>query len=85
MGVFNGNPGQSAKLNARQSVFAAKSPNLMSAKCTTPTVCVYTGLVAGTATVWQGPCWAYHEYVTVLIVLCSTIPYIVIAPQKLPY
>ena len=34
MGVFNGNPGQSAKLNVCQSVFAAKLPNLMSAKCT---------------------------------------------------
>ena len=38
MGVFNGNPGQSAKLNVRQSMFAAKLPNLMSAECTTPTV-----------------------------------------------
>ena len=28
MGVFNGNPGQSAKLNVRQSAFAAKLPNL---------------------------------------------------------
>ena len=27
-----------AKLNVRQSVSAAKSPNLMSAECTTPTV-----------------------------------------------
>ena len=41
MGVFNGNPGQSAKLNTRQSVFAAKLPNLMSAKCITPTVFDY--------------------------------------------
>ena len=32
MGVINGNP---ATLNVRQSVFAAKSPNLMSAECTT--------------------------------------------------
>ena len=39
MRVFNGNPGQSAKLNVRQSVFAAKSPNLMFTECTTPTVC----------------------------------------------
>ena len=31
-------PGQSAKLNVRQSVFVAKLPNLMSAECTTPTV-----------------------------------------------
>ena len=38
MGVFNGNPGKSTELNVHQSVFAAKSPNLMSAKCTTPTV-----------------------------------------------
>ena len=38
MGVLNGNPGQSAKLNVRQSVFAAKSPNLMFAECITPTV-----------------------------------------------
>ena len=42
MGVFNGNPGQSAKLNVCQSAFAAKSPSLMSAKCTTPMV--YVGL-----------------------------------------
>ena len=34
-------PGQSTKLNVCQSVFFAKSPNLMSAQCTTPTVCVY--------------------------------------------
>ena len=35
-------PGQSAKLNVHQSVFAvAKSPNLRSAECTTPTV--YSG------------------------------------------
>ena len=32
-------PGQSTKLNVHQSVIVAKSPNLMSAKCTTPTVC----------------------------------------------
>ena len=30
--------GQSAKLNACQSVFAVKSPNLMFIECTTPTV-----------------------------------------------
>ena len=41
MGIFNGNPGQSAKLNVRQSAFAAKSPNLMSAICTTSTVYSY--------------------------------------------
>ena len=35
---INGNPGQSTKLNVCQSAFAAKSPNLMPAKCTTPTV-----------------------------------------------
>ena len=34
-------PGQSAKLNIRQSVFVAKSPNLISVKCTTPTVYPY--------------------------------------------
>ena len=38
MRVFNGNPGQSVKLNFCQSAFAAKSLNLMSAECTTPTV-----------------------------------------------
>ena len=38
MEVFNGNPGQSAKLNVRQSAFAAKSSNLMFTECTTPTV-----------------------------------------------
>jgi len=32
-------PGQSAKLNARQSVIVAKLPILMSTECTTPTVC----------------------------------------------
>ena len=31
-------PGQSAKLNVRQSVFVAKLPNLTSAKRTTSTV-----------------------------------------------
>ena len=35
-------PGQSAKLNVCQSVFAAKLPNFMSAKCTTPTVLATT-------------------------------------------
>ena len=35
VGVLYGNLGQSAKLNV---AFAAKLPNLMSAKCTTPTV-----------------------------------------------
>ena len=47
MRVFNSNPGQSAKLNVRQSAFAAKSPNLMSAKCTIPTVeiCELVGTV----------------------------------------
>ena len=32
-------PGPWAQVNICQSVFAAKSPNLMSAKCTTVTVC----------------------------------------------
>ena len=32
-------PGQSAILNVHQSVIVAKSPNLMSPECTTPTVC----------------------------------------------
>ena len=44
-------PGQSAKLNVRQSVFVAKSPNIMSAECTSIMsecksviyyICVYT-------------------------------------------
>ena len=34
-------PGQSTKLSIRQSVFVAKSPNLLSTKCTTPTVQLY--------------------------------------------
>ena len=33
-------PGQSAKLNVHQSVFVAKSPNLMPAECATPTICM---------------------------------------------
>ena len=37
-------PGQSAILNIRQPVFVAKSPNLMYAECTTPTVLGFTGL-----------------------------------------
>ena len=41
MGVFNDNAGQSAELNVCQSVFAAKSPNLISVECTTPMVCIY--------------------------------------------
>ena len=32
--------GQSAKLNVHQFVLIVKSPILMSAKCTTPTVCM---------------------------------------------
>ena len=41
MGVFNGSPGQSAKLNVCQSVFVAKLPNLMFVECTTPTPMVH--------------------------------------------
>jgi len=35
-------PGQSAKLNACQSVFVAKLPNSMSAKRIIPMVCVWS-------------------------------------------
>ena len=49
-------PGHSTKLNVHQSVFVAKSPNLMSAKCTTTTVhsvyaCVSITLVCVSASV----------------------------------
>ena len=38
-------PGQSAKLNVRQSVLiVAKLPNLMFIECTVPTVCSTNGL-----------------------------------------
>ena len=41
VGVFNSNPGQFVKLNVSQSVFVAKSPNLMSAKCITRSLLQY--------------------------------------------